>query len=344
MSFYRTMPFLYPLVMFMLAAGSAFGQGQSINVIMRGKVVLEDGSPLTKSVGLQKICSDGYGNAPGPLTNKDGTYIWRMDLSYMSTRRCFLESTASGYDSTQVEISNINPVGMNVDVPPIIISLKGSDPYVVGNSIGGEIPGKSKSAFDAAIKAVASGDNAGAIEKLQGAVEATPKFALGWHNLGVLYTFERDDAKARDAFEKAAEADSKLLAPRIILSRLMIKNKEWDKAAKMAAAAIPLDKGKVFPELYLHQAVAEYHLKDLTAAENHAKQALDPKSKRSVARAEYVMGRILEAKGDTAGAKQHMTKYLELVPMADDAAVIKAHIDNMGKPDAPEPDLEVITR
>jgi len=56
------------------------------------------------------------------------------------------------------------------------------------------------------------------------------------------------------------------------------------------------------------------------------------------------LGRILEAKGDMAGAKQHMNRYLELVPKAIDADVIKAHIAQMGQPGAPEPDLDNLSK
>jgi cytochrome c-type biogenesis protein CcmH/NrfG len=61
---------------------------------------------------------------------------------------------------------------------------------------------------------------------------------------------------------------------------------------------------------------------------------LDPKHPR----AEYVLGRILEAKGDLAGAKDHMTKYLKLDPAPPDLDLIQGHIDNLGKPAANDVD------
>lgn len=322
------------------AAGPVFGQ--TIGVILRGKVTYDDGSPLQKTVGLQKVCSDSQGaTAPGPLTKPNGEYIWKVDLTYMSSRRCFLEATAAGFTSTQVEISNINPTGVNVDVPPIRLKLKGGDPYMI--EINSANAGKGKSAFDAGIKAVNTGDSAGALAKFQEAVEANPKFGAAWENLGILYASQADMAKAREAFTHAVEENPKALGPRVVLTRYAIRDEKWEDASKTAAAATPLDKDRVYPELFLHQAVAAYHLKDLAAAEGYIKQALDTKNKRPTTRAEYVLGRILEAKGDTAGAKQHMSHYLELVPDAEDVTQIKAHIDMMGAPGAPEPALENIT-
>ncbi len=207
-----------------------------------------------------------------------------------------------------------------------------------------DLPDKSKAEWEAAIAALKANDIPGGIVKLEGAVATNPKFALGWHNLGILYGLIGNAVKSREAFIQAAEANPKMLPPHVILTRLLIKDGDWAGAAKMAASTIPLDKDHVYPELYVHQAVAEYNLKDLASAETHVKQAFDSKNKRPAPRAEYVLGRILEAKGDTASAKQHMSRYLELVPDAPDAAQIKAHIENMGQAGAPEPALETITR
>src|SRR5262249_7402616 len=113
---------------------------------------------------------------------------------------------------------------------------------------------------------------------------------------------------------------------------------------KTTTAFTPLDKNLMFAEMYLHQAVAHYNLKDLGSAEKSANDALNSKAKQPASRAEYVLGRILEAKGDQAGAKQHMSRYLMLVPSAPDAALIKTHIDQMGQPSAPEPELDTLHR
>ena len=130
----------------------------------------------------------------------------------------------------------------------------------------------------------------------------------------------------------------------VALARLQVREKDWDGVLKTTVAGIPQDKNIIFPEMFLHQAVAHYYKKDLAAAETAANAALNPKAKQSAPRAEYVLGRILEAKGDTAGAKQHMTKYLELAQSPEDLAQVKAHIDAMGTPGAPEPELELLAR
>ena len=54
------------------------------------------------------------------------------------------------------------------------------------------------------------------------------------------------------------------------------------------------------------------------------------------------MGRVLEAKGDINGARDHMKTYLELQPTATDAENVQTHMLALGKPEkeATEPELE----
>jgi hypothetical protein len=54
-----------------------------------------------------------------------------------------------------------------------------------------------------------------------------------------------------------------------------------------------------------------------------------------------VLGRILEAKGDVAGAKQHMAKYMTLEPAPPDLDGVRAHIDNLGKQQTTEAEPEL---
>ena len=83
----------------------------------------------------------------------------------------------------------------------------------------------------------------------------------------------------------------------------------------------------------------------LALAEQSANEMirLDPKSKYP--RIEYVLGRILEAKGDINGAREHMMKYLSLDAVSTDTEQVQAYMLALGKPDAGKvdpPDLELL--
>jgi hypothetical protein len=307
-------------------------------LILRGKVVLQDGAPPPKSVGIERVCTDVQGSAPGPVTDKKGEYLWRMEVDPMLTRVCKIRATLNGYQSTEIDISAFNSY-TNPNLPPLVLTPRGADPNSI-SVLETDVPGKAQPAWKQAMKALDKNDLAEATRQIQVAVKAAPKFSQGWNSLGILDEKQSMFAEAKDAYQHAIEADPKLLPAYLNLARLSIKSKDWDSAVKASDALIKADK-RIFPEIYLHQAVARFELKDLAGAEASIQEAIRVDQIHRMPREEYILGRILEAKGDATGASEHMAKYLELDTMAPDAAAIRAHIQNIGKPDSTAPDLEL---
>lgn len=317
---------------------SAPASAEVFSVILRGKVVMNDGSPPPKSVGIQRICSDGP--KPGPLTNNKGEFIWTMEVDPMRSRVCRLEATFVGHRSSSIDISSLDgSTTRNIDLPTITLTPSGGDPYTISTSQN-NVPSKAAGEWKAAVQAIQKGDIASAREHTDAAVKAAPKFAQGLHALGVLNDQLAMFAEARTAFEQAIEADPKQLAPYIALQRTCVKLKDWACAAKTGDSLIKADSKKSWTEVHIHQAVAKYWLKDLAGAEASAREAVRVKS----IRAEYVLGRILEAKGDLNAAKEHMNAYLAQDSAAPDAELIKKHMEFIGKPEAAsvDPELENI--
>ena len=305
-------------------------------VIVKGKVTMSDGTPPPFTVGIERVCTDLQGSAPGPLTNKKGEYTWRMDVDPFNSRKCVIQATHAGYASTAVDISALDgAVGAVKTLDDLVITTAVVNPYTISTGDSG-VPSKAGSAWKAAMKAVDERNLPEAAAQLKAAVDAVPKFAAGWHALGVVQESQGKGAEARDAYQHAIEADPKLLAAYVTLTRAFIKASDWTGAARTADALIKADSKKTYSEIYLHQAVARYQLKDLDGAAASAQEAVQ----RKVPRAEYVLGRVLEAKGDAAGAREHMSKYLEQDKNAPDADAIRTHLENIGKPGANEPDLE----
>ena len=58
---------------------------------------MPDGSPPPFTAGIERICSDAAGSAPGPITDKKGEYLWRMDVDPLRSRACFIRATHPGY-------------------------------------------------------------------------------------------------------------------------------------------------------------------------------------------------------------------------------------------------------
>ena len=310
-------------------------------VIVTGKVIMEDGSPPPFSVGVERVCSDLQGSAPGPLTNKKGEFVWNMEMDAFQTRSCFIRATHAGYVSTGQDISGINVTSHDPTyaLKPLVLAKSSPDPYSIVVSED-NVPGHAKTAFKDALKALDVPDFAKAASLLEEAVKASPKFAEGWHALGVVDERLSKAPEARDAYEHAIKASPKFLPPYVTLAMICVRLKDWGCAGQAAATGIKMDTKKLFPELYLHQGVAEYQMKDLSGAEGSVQEAIRLDSGHHHPREEYVLGRILEAKGDANGAKEHMAAYLKLDPGTPDLDAVRGHLENLGKPDAPEPALE----
>jgi tetratricopeptide (TPR) repeat protein len=263
-----------------------------------------------------------------------------MEVDPMMAQVCTLRAHLAGYSSSEINISGFNSYS-NPKLPPMVLTPSNGDPTLI-SAPDNVVPGKAQSAWKAGLQAVNVGNMAEATAKFQAAVTAVPKFAPGWNALGLVHGAQQKIPESREAFERAIAADPKLLAPYVNLARLCIRTQDWDAAAKTADAYLKADPKHQFPEMYLHQAVARYWLQDLAGAETSAQLAARSDQTRKGFRAEYVIGRILLAKGDASGARQHIAKYLELDPNTGDVEQIKAELQNLDQPDpkAIEPDLE----
>jgi Tfp pilus assembly protein PilF len=311
-------------------------------IIVMGTVTLEDGSPPPFSVGIERICSDIQGDTPGPITNKKGEWVWRMQFSALDSRSCVFRATHPGYTSNSLDASNLNLTlhETTVKLPPLILIGAVLDPYTI-HVAGDNMPAHTKGPFEKAMKDLDAKKFDDAIVQLKAVVATAPKYGEGWHALGAVYDRLNRPAEAKDAYTHAVEASPKLVVAWVTLARLCIRTKDWQCALNASDGGIKADK-QLYPEIYIHRAVAQFQLKDLTGAESTAQDAirLDPKHKKP--RAEYVLGRILEAKGDTNGAREHMAKYLDLEATAPDAEQVQARMLALGKAGAtpPEPELE----
>ena len=315
------------------------GVADTYTVIMQGNVVMVDGSPPPKTAGIERVCSDTQGSAPGPITDKKGHYLWRQDLDPMLTRVCYLQATLAGFSSTHIDISRMSlstfSGGANEKtMPDLVLSPHDSgDADRVVLIAESNAPGKAQSIYKAAVKALDASNTDEGIKQLQLAVQAVPKFADAWNILGALYERQMMYMEARDALEHALEANPKLLSPYVRIARISNRLGDWDAATKAEDALLKVDK-RFYPEIYLQQAITRAELKDYAGAEESAKTALslDPKHLH-VSRAEYVLGRIALQKGDLAAAKEHIVNYMSMDPTAPDLEKIRVEADNLGSKD-----------
>jgi len=316
----------------------------TFTIIMEGKVVMPDGAPPPRTAGLERICSDSNGSAPGPITDKKGHYTWTQTLNPSVQRACVIQATLTGFMSTRFDMGSMDLKDFRggtsrVEVPDLVLSPKDNGaPNNVALVSNSEVPGKAREAYKLASKALDAGNVDEGIKQLKAAVAAVPKFADGWSNLGSLYERQNMLMDAKDALQRAIQADPKAPAPYLRLARVANKLGDWDTAAKSEDSLLAIDK-RFYPEIYLHQAITRFEKKDLAGAEESIKTLQGMDVAHTHVRDEYVLGRIALAKGDTAGAKQHIAAYVKMDDSAGDRPKIQALLASLEGGTASQSDL-----
>ena len=304
-------------------------------LLMRGKVVMEDGSAPNRSIGIERFCHDN-GAQREAQTDKKGNYLWPMEIDPLNSRACVLRAALVGYESTVIDISAFN-WSTDPNLPPLVLRRReaGSSNEDANIFYEDGAPLAARNAWNNAQKLVQKKNWPAAERELRTVVRLAPKFTRGWNALGVVCSNQDKPAEARDAFQHVVELDSKSLDALLDVARESIAADDWKTAEKSAAALIERDTKQRYPEIYLHQATARYYLNDLEGADASARNGIRLDRRREVPRIEYVLGVILEARGDYTGAREHMSQYLALDSKAADAAEVRARMDNLGKPQPP---------
>ncbi len=222
-------------------------------IILTGTVTMEDGSPPPFIVSIQRSCSDFQSDTPGPLTNKKGEWIWRLEIDPFSVRYCVFQASHPGYKSTTIDASNLNLNSRDttLKLPPLILRGASIDPYSIRTS-GDSMPGRAKGPFEKAMKALDAHNYEEATRQLKTVVEGSPKFAEGWHALGIVEEKTGKPAEAREAYTHAIDADPKGFAYYVTLARLCIKTKDWQCALQTADKLIYEDPINTYSEISLH--------------------------------------------------------------------------------------------
>lgn len=171
--------------------------------------------------------------------------------------------------------------------------------------------------FDHGIRQLQQNKFADGAKDFEGAIKAYPGYAEAWLGLGRARVRLETLDTAREALLRSAEIDPQLVGPSEELGLLAARQNDLATAARYLDEALRLDPGHSFQACY-SDAVVNMMLKHYDVAERAARAALNFGENGPQARANYILGMTLLARGENAGAKQFLTRYLELVPKAQE--------------------------
>jgi tetratricopeptide (TPR) repeat protein len=170
-----------------------------------------------------------------------------------------------------------------------------------------------------------AGNRDDAIAYLKRAIEVDPTLDQAYTALGQVYMVKKSYKEAVAALEPLLARDPQNLEALTI--RFEALKAAGDKeGAKAAEAAMKTAQASQSPETLYKQGVAQYNSNNLVSAIETLERAVaaDPRH----AKAHYMLG-LAYAGSDTAKAKDHLQKFLELAPNDPDAAAAREMLTYM---------------
>ncbi len=324
---------------------------------LQGRVMLDDGTPPPEPVMLLMVCNgvtkpQGYSNMKGQFNITLGqnqqvfadASIGNINdaggISMPSARStggagrggvterellgCEFKADLPGFRSDIIQLAG-RRVMDNPEIGTIILHRIANVEGFTFSLTSANAPKEAKKSCEKGMDLNKKKKYGEAEAQLQKAVDAYPKYALAWFELGKAQEGQMKTAEAQKSYEQSVAADGKFIGPHLSLLQLAASKKDWQQIADRSETVLKLNPFN-YPTVWFLNGAANYNLKKLEAAEKSAREAvkLDPDHRNP--RAMSLLGIILSDKGDYPGAIEQWRGYLSFAPEAPDSANIKIQL------------------
>jgi tetratricopeptide (TPR) repeat protein len=333
-----------------------------------GRVVMEDGTPPDEPIPIQLVCRSSPHNVG--YTDPKGTF--GVDLNNKMNRTMYADAsdTSSAYNPSGGTSSNSSGFGgsqgtfsgqyMGCDVQAQLAGFRSDiihldarrsldNPEIgtiilhrLGNVEGLTIsatsqmaPKDAKKAYEKGFTAVQKNKSDEAEKEFQKAVAIYPKFAAAWFQLGLTQEDRKDPEGARKSFAQALAADSKYVNPYLELGLMAVREQKWQEAADQSDKLLRLNPVD-FPRAWMVNALANYYLKNMDAAEKSAREGISRDTIHKYPVLHRILASIVAQKQDYTAAAQNLRDYLRLAPGASDAEDVKKQLAEVEKISGPQ--------
>jgi tetratricopeptide (TPR) repeat protein len=328
---------------------------------MSGKVIVDDGTPLTDPAAIQSTCKgrvhvEAYTDSKGRFTfevkslnQNDVAADQATDSSQTLLGRapteagrggsnpnrlrdywrdCKLQAVLAGFTSGSVELAGkLSDLGIT-DVGTIALHRLGHVEGFTISATSAQAPAKAKKEYEKGRDLEKKEKWDAALESFQKAVETYPNYAIAWFETGRVQVQRGDLVAARQSFLRAMSADSKFVSPYQELAQLAARDRQWQEVVDTTNELLKLN-AISFPQDWLLNAVGNFYLQNLDAAEKSARRGLELDTQHQIPKLEYVLGLVLAQKQDYAGALEHIRNYLRLSPHAADVETAQKQAEDL---------------
>lgn len=329
-------------------------------VYLSGTVVMDDGTPPPEPVVIERICDgrrvpEGYTTSKGhfnidlggdnTLASADasvsgggrdrfsndpfsagGTMVGgSAGLGQLNLMGCELRAVLPGFTSEAVQLGR-RSVFDNPNVGTIILRRIGG---VQGTSISFTslaAPKEAKRAYEKALNETRKPkpNFKNTVKELDKAVAEYPQYAAAWYLLGRIRASENNSDGAREAFEKAIEADGKYLNPYTPLVRMALVEGRYGDAKQLSNYVLELNPHMT--EIQFFHAVASFELGEIEDAEKSLGMVQSSTDGKSYPGVHHLMGTILAKKGQFAPAAAEFRAFITSSPQSPQAIAVQRQL------------------
>jgi hypothetical protein len=346
-------------------------------MFLLGNVASNDGTALPNDVRIDRICdskirqqvfatsrgdfsmqlgsmADSYLDASGERAARDTTArrVENTGIPRRELTNCELRASASGFRSNIISLIDRNTFGSSVDVGSIVVQRATKVEGMTLSATPYRAPKDALKAYEKGMESARKSKFADAEKYFNQAVGLYPKYADAWFELGAVLQKQNQKDGARTAYLQATMINSKFLPPYVSLATMAFAIGNWPEVLQFTDHILeldPLNKTKVTgyivdldpwnsAEAYFYNAMANYKLGNVEAAEKSALKAEHVDLRTSFPQLHLLLGEIHARKNDYAAAIPEIRKYLELAPHAPDADQVRGKLAEMEKLSGPVPD------
>jgi tetratricopeptide (TPR) repeat protein len=241
---------------------------------------------------------------------------------------CELQAKLAGYRSQVINLGMRRSMD-DPNVGTILLHRVGTAEGNTVSAVSLAAPKDAKRAYDRGMEALKKQKTEEARKDLTKAVELYPKFAAAWYELGKLQVTDNPES-ARKSFGAAVEADPKFTGPYMQLAVMSLHEKNWQEVAELTDRVVKMDPFD-YPNAFFYNAVANYNLKRMEAAEQSAVQAEKLDTRHVMPQVNQLLGMLMAIRKDFTGAAAQFRNYLKLAPDGAEAATVRAQLVEVEK-------------
>jgi hypothetical protein len=331
---------------------------ENLVMFLLGRVATDDGTSLPNDVLVERVCNntvrqDVYASPHGdfsmqlgsradsfPEASADPTSPSVVDgkdsvmgIPRRELTNCELRVSASGFHYGVINLVELDTFSSSVDVGAIVIQRATKTEGMTLSATPYKAPKDARRAYVKGLDAERNGKLADARKYFETAVQIYPRYVNAWFQLGSVLQKENQKDAARTAYTHATTIDTKFLPPYLSLASMAYEAENWTEVLNFTGHILDLDPlscadvtGYIldldplnYAEAYFYDAIANYKLNKIEAAEKSALKAERAGLRTHFPQVHLLLAEIFARKNNFATAISEMQTYLELAPHAKNA-------------------------